>query len=234
MPSTVALVPADSPEVLQRIETEIELVEMLTRQLARQLGRHIDPDDLRSAGREGLMQAARSFDEAQGVPFRRWANLRVHGSMLDFVRRQSGLPRRVYRQVRALTAADHVQAADADSPKPSSAEDADARLDELLGKSATAMALGFLTMTSTEGLQVAEDAEGPETIAARSEILGILRREIAKQPDAERTLLERHYFDDITVEEAAREIGLSKSWASRLHARAIENLGRSLRKLQIE
>lgn len=233
MPSTVALVPADSPEVLQRIETEIELVEMLTRQLARQLGRHIDPDDLRSAGREGLMQAARSFDAAQGVPFRRWANLRVHGAMLDFVRRQSGLPRRVYRRVRALAAADHVQSADADVPRPSSAEDADARLDELLGKSATAMALGFLTMTSTEGLQVAEDTEGPEAVAARSELVAILRREIAKQPDAERTLLERHYFDDVTVEEAAREIGLSKSWASRLHARAIENLGRSLRKLQI-
>ena len=31
----------------------------------------------------------------------------------------------------------------------------------------------------------------------------------------------------------AREIGLSKSWASRLHARALENLSRSLRKLQI-
>ena len=65
-------------------------------------------------------------------------------------------------------------------------------------------------------------------------MLAVLKREIAKQPDAERTLLERHYFDDLTFEDAAREIGLSKSWASRLHARAIENLGKSLRRMRVE
>lgn len=226
--------PVDSPEVLQRIETEIELVEMRVRQLGRQLGRHVDPDDLRSAGLEGLMQAARSFDVAQNVPFRRWANLRINGSMLDFVRRQSGLPRRVYRQARALAAAEHVVEAALEEPKPASAHAADAQLDELLGKSATAMALGFLSMTTTEGLQVAEPGDGPEVAAARAELVALLRREIGKQPEQERQLLERHYFDDITFEEAAREIGLSKSWASRLHARAIENLGRSLRRLHIE
>lgn len=225
--------PADSPEVLQRIETEIELVEMLTRQLSRQLGRHIDPDDLRSAGREGLLQAARSFDASQGAPFRRWANVRIHGAMLDFVRRQSGLPRRVYRAVRALAAAEHVHEAALEDVRPNTAETADAHLDDLLAKSATAMAIGFLTMSSTENLQVEEDVEGPEDTAARRELVAILRREIAKQPDAERALLERHYFDDVTFEEAAREIGLSKSWASRLHTRAIENLSRSLRKLQV-
>ena len=227
------VVPADSPEVLQRIETEIELVEMLTRQLGRQLGRHIDADDLRSAGREGLLQAARSFDPGHGVPFRRWANVRIHGAMLDFVRRQSGLPRRVYRAVRALTAAEHVHEGALEDARPESAEAADARLDEMLAKSATAMAIGFLTMSSSDGLQVADDVEGPEESAARGELVAILRREIAKQPEAERALLERHYFDDVTFEEAAREIGLSKSWASRLHTRAIENLSRSLRKLRV-
>lgn len=224
---------ADSQEVLQRIESEIELVEIITRQLCRQLGRHIDADDLRSAGREGLLQASRSFDAEQGVPFRRWANLRVRGAMLDFVRRQSGLPRRVYKRVRALAAAERVHEAGAEEAAPQAAEDADRKLDEMLAKSATAMALGFLSMRSTEGLEVKDDIDSPEDLAARAEMLALLRREIQKQPDAERTLLERHYFDDVTFEDAAREIGLSKSWASRLHARAIENLARSLRKQRI-
>lgn len=224
---------SDSPEVLQRIEAEIELVEIIARQLLRQLGRHVDLDDLRSAGREGLLQSARSFDPEHGVPFRRWANLRIQGAMLDFVRRQSGLPRRVYRQVRALAGASHVQEAAQEDPRPGSAEAADAQLDELLGKSATAMAMGFLTMRSTEGLQIEDGTESPEADAARKELRALLEREIAKQPEAERTLLQRHYFDDVTFEEAAREIGLSKSWASRLHARAIENLARSLKRLKV-
>ena len=225
---------ADSPEVLQRIATEIELVEMISRQLGRQLGRQIDGEDLRSAGREGLLQASRSFDEAQGVPFRRWANVRIRGAMLDFVRRQSGLPRRVYKRVRALAAAERIHEVSAEERPSAAAEAADLQLDEQLAKSATAMALGFLSMRSLDGVDVKDDVESPEEHAARAEMLAVLKREIAKQPDAERTLLERHYFDDMTFEDAAREIGLSKSWASRLHARAIENLGKSLRKMRVE
>ena len=225
---------ADSPEVLQRIATEIELVEMISRQLGRQLGRQIDGEDLRSAGREGLLQASRSFDEAQGVPFRRWANVRIRGAMLDFVRRQSGLPRRVYKRVRALAAAERIHEVSAEERPSAAAEAADLQLDEQLAKSATAMALGFLSMRSLDSVDVKDDVESPEEHAARAEMLAVLKREIAKQPDAERTLLERHYFDDMTFEDAAREIGLSKSWASRLHARAIENLGKSLRKMRIE
>lgn len=211
----------------------MNLVEMIARQMRRQLGPHVDLDDLRSAGREGLLQAARNFDESLEVPFRRWANLRIKGAMLDFVRRQSGLPRRVYRQVRALSAAEHVHAAHAEEKTPDGAVAADAKVDELLGKSATAMALGFLSMRSTEGIDVKADAPTAEDLTASAEILALLKEEIAKQPDAERTLLERHYFDDVTFEEAARELGLSKSWASRLHARAIESLARSLKRLRV-
>lgn len=227
---------ADSPEVLERIASEIELVEIIARQLSRQLGRQLDLDDLRSAGREGLLQASRSFDESEGVPFRRWANVRVRGAMLDYVRLQSGLPRRVYKRVRALAAAERIHHASVEERPSAEAEAADLQLDEQLAKSATAMALGFLSMKridGQDGLDVKDEVESPEEITARAEMLEVLKREIAKQPDAERTLLERHYFDDVTFEEAAREIGLSKSWASRLHARAIENLGRSLRKLRV-
>ena len=57
-----------------------------------------------------------------------------------------------------------------------------------------------------------------------------VREAIAERPEQERVLLTRHYFDDVTFEEAARELGLSKSWASRLHSRAIEGLARSLKR----
>ncbi len=60
-------------------------------------------------------------------------------------------------------------------------------------------------------------------------MLEAVRSAIAERPDAERHLLQRHYFEDVNFDEAARELGLSKSWASRLHARAIEGLARTLK-----
>ena len=43
-------------------------------------------------------------------------------------------------------------------------------------------------------------------------------------PDKERKLVKMYYFQNKTLEEAGSDLGLSKSWTSRLHARALEIL----------
>jgi RNA polymerase sigma factor for flagellar operon FliA len=222
--------PADSPEILARFESELDLVDLVARQIARTIGStSVTLDDLRSFGREGLLRASRSFDPERGVPFRRWANLRIKGALYDGIRQWGGLPRRVYRQLRALEAADEVQTAyeedDASSP-PSTPEAADAKLTSYLAGIATAMAVGGATARPPERAVV----EGtPEELFGRAELIDFLRRVVATLPEKERTLLERHYFGGETLEEAAASLGLSKSWGSRLHARAIEALTDALR-----
>ncbi|WP_298461002.1 sigma-70 family RNA polymerase sigma factor [uncultured Cellulomonas sp.] len=54
--------------------------------LASRLPSHIHRDDLTSAGHLALVRAARSFDEAAGVPFARWAALRIRGALIDELR----------------------------------------------------------------------------------------------------------------------------------------------------
>jgi RNA polymerase sigma factor for flagellar operon FliA len=230
--------PADSPEVHDRVNEGLELVAILARQMRRRLGSSLDVDDLMSIGREGLLAAARSFDPERGVPFRRWANLRIRGFMIDAVRSNGGLPRRVYKTLRAMEAGDLVQDTHAEehaAAKVTTPEAADARLAESLSGMALAMAAGFLA-PMTEGIdQVKDDGnETPEELVSRRQLVEVIRAAISERPDAERTLLMRHYFDGITFEEAAREIGLSKSWASRLHARAIDGIAAKLKKERVE
>jgi RNA polymerase sigma factor for flagellar operon FliA len=43
-------------------------------------------------------------------------------------------------------------------------------------------------------------------------------------PEKERRLLQLYYFEDRPLEEVGKIMGLSKSWSSRLHARAVELL----------
>jgi len=232
--SSLSPPPQDSPEVLARIHEGLEVVEMLARQLRRQCGPHVQLDDLVSQGRETLVATARSFDPERGVPFRKWANLRIRGAMIDAIRSQGNLPRTVYRKLRALQAADRVHAT-AVEERPSadalSPDEAATKVSEQLGSAAMAMAIGFLSMRADEALEEAVDANGsPEDLVGRTELLAQLREAIARRPDAERLLLERHYFEDVAFEETARELGLSKSWASRLHSRAIEALAKEFRR----
>lgn len=196
--------------------------------IALQVGRRMNPsvtvDDLRSFGREGLLQAARTYDPARGVPFRRWANVRVRGAMIDGVRQWGTLPRQAYRELKALEAGDALieQYDEDDAARPAqSAEDADSRLSSFLAGMATAIAVG-----SMGGADTPEAT--PEELLGDAEMLERVRMAVEKLPDQERHMVERHYFQGERLDQAAAALGLSKSWGSRLHARAIELITQAL------
>ena len=51
-----------------------------------------------------------------------------------------------------------------------------------------------------------------------------MKEAIESLPDKERKLIKMYYFQNKTLEESGEDLGLSKSWTSRLHARALEIL----------
>jgi RNA polymerase sigma factor for flagellar operon FliA len=223
----------DTPEVLARFHSELDLVDLNARQVARRIASApVTLDDLRSFGREGLLSAARGFDESKGVPFRRWANLRIRGAMIDGVRQWGTLPRRVYRELRAIEAADRMQETydEEDAAHPASTpEAADTRLTSYLAGIATAMSVGAIA-NARESAEIAAGDATPEQLAIEVELVARIKAILPALPQAERALVERHYFAEETLDQAAASLGLSKSWGSRLHARAIEAIARELRR----
>lgn len=234
-----AKAPADSPEVRARIEEGIPLAEALARRMRKSLGTVLSQDDAMALGREGAMNAARSYDPSRGIPFDAWVILRARGAILDGVRAMSPLPRQLYRQLRAHEAGNHVQYAleeEVPALQGPSFSATPTVADDLLGKYlstlATAIAVGYLAPGRVaDGPK--EDAS-PEDALVRAELLGRVREAIAQLPETERSLLERHYFGEVTLDEAARELGFSRSWGSRLHARAIEGIARHLKRSGVD
>jgi RNA polymerase sigma factor for flagellar operon FliA len=220
-----------------RFESALDLVETMVRRLARELGPGIDLDELRSFGREGLLDASRKFDPERGVPFRGYASFRVRGAIIDGVRSSARLPRRAHERLAGIQAGARTSEGlleDAFSPVATGAttEDADRALAEHLAAMATAVAVGLLSTTvygdSNERIPLATDAS-PEEALARAEALELVRRTIAELPHEEAELVRRHYLEGERFDDVAKELGLSKSWASRLHTRAIKRLTDKLR-----
>jgi RNA polymerase sigma factor for flagellar operon FliA len=224
---------ADPPAVLDRVREGLPLVNIICHQLRRQIGSAVRMDDIVSYGREGLLAAARSFDPMRGVPFRRWANIRVRGSVIDGIRASSTLPRSVYARLRAESASppgeDNLEEGEA-ARRAENAEDADRRLSEYLARAATAVAFGCSGADGDELGEPTDRSPSAEERLVREELRAAIHDAIEELPHAERTLLQRHYFDGVTFEQAASELGLSKSWASRLHARAVHTVVRSLKR----
>jgi|SRR5580658_2179838 RNA polymerase sigma factor FliA len=216
---------SDREIVLARFRSEEDLVDLNARQIKRQMGRaySVTLDDLRSFGREGLFHASRTFNASHGLPFRRWANLRIRGAIIDGVRRWGCLPRRVYRKLRAL------ESGQGSTPVSEHGETGPAPLRNGGDAMASHMAAVADAMAAHEG---AVD-RGPERLLARAQIAARVRAAVARLPDAERAMVERHDLEDETLERAAASIGLSKSWGSRLRARAIDRLAHDLREIAV-
>lgn len=227
----------DQAEELRRFEAELDLVDILARQILRAVGGSVDIEELRSYGREGLLDATRRYDPSRGVPFRAYANYRVRGAIFDGLRQLARLPRRVHERLRGLSAGARVSEGaleDLGAPLPPGAgsAEADAALADHLGAMAAAIAVGLVSQVAHdeegEVIPVAPD-EDPEAAYARSEMLLVVSRAIADLPKEEAELVRRHYLEGERFDHVAADLGLSKSWASRLHTRAMGKLVKRLR-----
>jgi RNA polymerase sigma factor FliA len=226
----------DPPEVLERFTAAHDLVQIIARQVGRAIGQPVALEDLVSYGNEGLLEAARRYDASRGVPFRTYANYRVRGAVIDGVRALARLPRRAYLRLHALEAAARVSegaAEDLAAPVAPGASpiQADRALADHLAGMATAMAVGIVTGAACgddgEPTSVAPAAD-PEAAVAHAELLQLVRKAISELGRDEGELLRRHYLEGERFDRVAADLGLSKSWASRLHTRAIRRLSRRL------
>ena len=188
-----------------------------------------DLEDLVAAGFEGLLDARNRFDPARGVAFKSFAYYRVRGAVIDAVRQNAYLPRRAYARLKAAEALDlegeqaveqragaEVGGAGAAARDP---EQSLRAIDGILGRIAAA----YCTAAGSESDDPPESPNPEHALLAR-ERHDRLRRALDALPEPERALLQGHYLQDRRFDEIAKDLGLSKSWASRLHTRALDRL----------
>jgi RNA polymerase sigma factor for flagellar operon FliA len=225
----------DTPEVMALIAQYLELVETIANQVERQITTRIPHEDLVSFGNEGLLLAARRYDASHGVPFGAWATVRIRGAMIDGMRKTGGLPRRAYRKLRQLELANSAQESMVDAKAPASAEEADDRLTRYVQGLATAMAMGYVVTGTREDAEAEHNAvPTPEDQVAQAEVHRDLIGAVEMLPEPERYIVRRFYFDGVTVEHAAAEIGRSKSWGSRLHTRGLELIAKTMKRAGVD
>ncbi len=224
----------NSPEILERIRAELALVDDVAHWVHRQIGRAIEFEELVSAGREGLLDAARRYDPNHGVPFRAFANLRIRGAIWDSVRRNATLPRRVYQRVAAEQAALRMGTVEAPraAAEPSDLPDAthEQNMDRQLATTALAAALN-LARDAAETLTPSPSLcdRDPEEAFARAELIELVRREAGQLSPREGEVVRLRYLEGQSFATIAATLGIDDSWINRLHKRAIEELARRVK-----
>lgn len=222
----------EAAERARLVESHLDLPRKAAAMIYPRVKEHVEFDELVALGNTGLAEAASRFEPDRGASFATFAWYRVHGAIMDGLRRQSQLPRRVWAKLVALRAAsDYLeQRAERDLGAAQRGIAPPQGADALAAVRSAMAAIRTMYMTSLEGLQdqgfdtadpsapPAEDGLDTRRLTAK------LRDALAALPDKERALVTKHYWEGKNLLEAGAELGISKSWASRLHAQAVERL----------
>lgn len=189
-----------------------------------------------SAGYLGLVEAASRFDAESGAEFRNFAFLRIRGAVIDSIRECSELSGKGYRFARAIHSMHDLRAekdreliANSEIHRSDSAE-REREEQQRLGRILDYLAAGALAFRLNSSF-IDDDAvcistmENPELLCARRQEQLRIRGIIAELPEKERLVIEKYYLEGRSFREISSEhSGMSKSWISRLHARALKRL----------
>jgi RNA polymerase sigma factor for flagellar operon FliA len=212
------------------IEEYHDFVEGLVSRIMRAMGlpqRH--RDDFISAGLLGLVEAAGRFDAGRGSDFRAFAFLRIRGAVIDHIRASCEISGYAYQVLKALESAQELRAQSLEERRAGVRSSDHHTLEgvDLLSKSAVALAI--VSPSSESPFFGGTALSDPERDLHKKQTSEKLRAAIATLPEKERTIIEQYYFHDLTLSEVAQQYaGLSKSWVSRLHDRALGMLREKL------
>lgn len=215
----------------QLVEAHLDVARKAAAMIFPRVKDHIEFDELLAFGTEGLAEAAQRYDATRGATFSTFAWYRVQGSIIDGLRRQTNLPRRVWRTLVALRAANDYLENRADRDRGAAARGVAVPEgpDAIASVKSALSAIRTMYMTSLETLR-AEGFDTPSENAAPEEELDAkrmakrLRQALEALPEREAAMIKKHYWEGKNLVEAGEEMGISKSWASRLHAQAVEKL----------
>lgn len=193
---------------------------------------HVTFEELVAIGNAGLAEAASRFDPDRGASFSTFAWYRVQGAIIDGLRRSTNLPRRVWQKLVALRAASEYleQRGERDTGATQRGARRAEGTDALESLRSALSAIRTMYVTSLEALQE-QGFDTPDTDALfpterlhAGRLSEKLQRALEALPEKERALVRKHYWEGKNLLEAGAELGISKSWASRLHAQAVERL----------
>lgn len=209
------------------IRENMALVGHMVREMLFKVPPHVHRDDLASAGYAALVTAAKAYDGSRGIPFGRFAALRVRGALLDELRGMDWASRSVRaRARRAEEARQELTARLGRTPSPT-------ELAELLGvgvselstvdddvqRAAVLSLQGFAAGTAED--MVAETAMNPEELLLHRERIGYLHDAVAVLPQRLRFVVEASFLQERPLSEVAAELGVTESRVSQLRTEAL-------------
>lgn len=220
------------------IMTYAPLVKFIAERMAIRMPSHISKDDLTSAGIIGLFDAIDNFDSSRGIKFETYAFYRIKGAILDEMRRLDWIPRSVRKEVQEIEAAitairvklgrdpeDHEIALELGV----SLESYFKMIDKAKGINLMSLDESVTGSSDTAVNKMKSKTPSPLDELNKNEVKRVIADALSKLSEKEQLVVSLYYFNELTLKEIARVMGLTESRISQVHSKAIITLRAKLK-----
>ncbi len=214
------------------VMTFAPLVKYIVFKKVRELPARCEVEDFISCGLEALIASIDRYDPAKGATLEQFAWTRIHGAVLDELRRQDWAPRSLRRWERDIARA-RTQFSSNNGRKPSKEELADSlaisvedlrrREDDISVSDVTSLNTLVISDDETTVERIDTLADGderldPEHATATSEAKAKFRRAFDNLPQREREVAVLLYVKNLTLREIGEVMGVSESRVCQIHS----------------
>ncbi len=228
------------------VEQYIPLVKYIASRIIMGKTKYVEYEDLVSYGMIGLMDALNKFDESKGMKFSTYAAIRIKGSMIDELRKNSPISKGAMDKLNKYNeAVENLQNRFLREPNSQEvAKEMDISLSDL---TKIENYINYISIVSLESLMFNDDDDisligtiedkkiiGPEKSLEQSELIEYLGKAIDLLRDKDRLIITLYYYEKLTLKEIGKILEVSESRVCQLHSKAIINLRKALKKLKYE
>jgi RNA polymerase sigma factor FliA len=204
--------------------------------IMKSLSLKIDIEELASYGTIGLLEAAERYDARRGVSFSTFSHYRIKGAIYDGLREMGIITRQGSARARwEANANDLIQSAADDNGANAentsiSVDDEIHAVEKIIDELIPAY---FLSLDADESPEIADSNALPSELLEQKDMYRVVLQLVNSLPEDEKKLVERLYFKQISMTEIGKEMGITKSWVSRLHTKAIRRLRERLEEIGV-
>ena len=214
------------------------LVKVVAGRLSMYLGYNVEYDDLVGYGIFGLIDAIDKYDAGKDVKFETYASLRIRGSILDQIRKMDWIPRTVRQKQKKLDEA--VKQVEMRTGKNASDEEIAVEIgiseDELAVWQSQLKVTNIVSLNEyvEQGSEPVMDARNnshfiqPEEQIQEDELKKVLKDTLELLTEKERKVIELYYYEELTLKEISKVLGVTESRISQLHTKALLKMRRKM------
>lgn len=213
----------------QLVEENIQLVRRLAWHFHGRTGRFAEIDDLLQAGHLGLVDASQRYTEREGVNFAAYAAIRIRGSIIDYLRRNSNLCRTtitMQQKVRKAQKTLENKLGRTAEPKEV-AEHLEMDLAEYSEWQARFEANHVQSLDeiyTDHSILFKDNTPSPEEATHQNQMKAQLRMALTRLPEREALVLQLYYVEELNVYEVAAILDVTTGRVSQIKKAAVERL----------